>query len=107
MHKNRIVKGAVRYLPSEFFGVKVEIFPEKGHSKIWPAKKFFRPPNLAPGLRPCVTQPEVSINWLLQVAHALLYKLQGMHRLFLRSKRVRQHMIRVVVYRGKKCLVCP
>jgi len=31
---------------------------------------------------------------------------QGVHRLFLPRQKVRQHVLRVVAYRGKKCIVC-
>jgi len=37
---------------SEIFTAKMELFPPKNHSEILgPQKNFFRPPNLAPGLR--------------------------------------------------------
>src|SRR6218665_2034020 len=39
---------------SEILGVKMEIFPKHGHSKIWSAKSFSAPPNSAPSLRQCL-----------------------------------------------------
>src|SRR6218665_776978 len=39
---------------SEIFGVKMELFSFKSHSKIWSAKKFSRPPKLGAKSPPMV-----------------------------------------------------
>src|SRR6218665_1025164 len=50
---------------SEIFGVKIAIF--SGKNVIQVRGKFIRPPNSAPGLRHCITAPEVIFSAVLPV----------------------------------------